>query len=819
MADDFDVYHKWLGIPRHEQPANYYRLLGLAVYESDPEVIQHAADRQCAYASSLREDPHGDLVPGLLEELVEAADCLLAPARKRLYDDGLRAGQDIERRNPEISPPSVPGNKAQRVAQEPSVATLADQKVTISTNAAKPEPSSPAAPQVVVAEPRTITPRRSTPRVKQRGYPWITVSAGGLAAILVLVAIVAWNRGDTRTEPAARDKPPAPQAAVPAEETTADNAATASASADTTVQPLASSADSTATRDAAVIDATAAAPTVAAESDLPARPQLAPSVVASNHSAESNNETPEATGPRAEPAADAPTASAVDVTSTSRGAVLREVWRNVPGNKVDEFEKYIAEHPQPSEMTSLDRFESPEDEADNYGQRLRGFLFPPTTGQYTFTIRANAEGLLYLNDAEHSDQRRRILEGEKVRLEASRAYAVEAFHKESTGKDNFSVSWTLPDGTVETPIPGERLSIAHHLPAAHERGFVALQVVSATASAGSTLQVLEDGKILASGKDTAGEEYRITLSTDIDRLTGLRLEAMPHDSLPGSGPGRAVAGRFALGEISASLLSAPNSDTAVPLAFHAAVDIGTGNEARLIDGKPDSVWRGNGHGEPASVVLVLAQPLQLTADTQLMLTIINRDSLGCFRLLGTAASRPLQAQVASTDSAARDLFVLHANLGGEDYTAPDGILWRKSALFDNLTFGHEGGRVVVEEDVQNPVQGSAIRGIQAFRAVVPNGTYGVTLYFAEYWSTAAGSRRFSIAAEQRPVVVNFDLLQAAGFAQPFTIPLRNVVVRDERLDIDFQPATPSSSTLLNAIRIQQVQPPSRDASGPMRVAK
>ncbi len=34
MSDpNFDPYHKWLGIPPDEQPANHYRLLGLELFE------------------------------------------------------------------------------------------------------------------------------------------------------------------------------------------------------------------------------------------------------------------------------------------------------------------------------------------------------------------------------------------------------------------------------------------------------------------------------------------------------------------------------------------------------------------------------------------------------------------------------------------------------------------------------------------------------------------------------------------------------------------------------------------------------------------
>ena len=44
-----DPYHKWLGIPPAEQPPNYYRLLGLALFESDPDVIDHATEQRIVH--------------------------------------------------------------------------------------------------------------------------------------------------------------------------------------------------------------------------------------------------------------------------------------------------------------------------------------------------------------------------------------------------------------------------------------------------------------------------------------------------------------------------------------------------------------------------------------------------------------------------------------------------------------------------------------------------------------------------------------------------------------------------------------------------
>ena len=41
MTESFDPYHKWLGIPPQDQPPHYYRLLGIELFESDPDVISN----------------------------------------------------------------------------------------------------------------------------------------------------------------------------------------------------------------------------------------------------------------------------------------------------------------------------------------------------------------------------------------------------------------------------------------------------------------------------------------------------------------------------------------------------------------------------------------------------------------------------------------------------------------------------------------------------------------------------------------------------------------------------------------------------------
>src|SRR5436190_2278458 len=83
---EFDPYHKRLGIPPHEQPPTYYRLLGIAAFTSDPDVIEHAAEKRMVLLRSIPAGPEFKAAQQLLSAITAAKHCLLVPKHKHEYD-------------------------------------------------------------------------------------------------------------------------------------------------------------------------------------------------------------------------------------------------------------------------------------------------------------------------------------------------------------------------------------------------------------------------------------------------------------------------------------------------------------------------------------------------------------------------------------------------------------------------------------------------------------------------------------------------------------------------------------------------------------
>ena len=82
-----------------------------------------------------------------------------------------------------------------------------------------------------------------------------------------------------------------------------------------------------------------------------------------------------------------------------------------------------------------------------------------------------------------------------------------------------------------------------------EAGWTVLDVVEAKSRGGATLDVRPDGSVVATGERAKTDVYTVVARTDLRKITGLRIEALPDESLPDKGPGRSGNGNFVLNEL------------------------------------------------------------------------------------------------------------------------------------------------------------------------------------------------------------------------------------------------------------------------------
>lgn len=147
--DQFDPYLKWLGIRQADQPPNLYRLLGLELFEADPDVITNAADARTAHLKSFQAGRYSRLSQKLLNEVAAAKVCLLNPGRKAEYDEALR--RELA---PPQPPPAPPSKTTGPIPQPPSPPALREispgigsleQRATTSSSVPPPLPARGAA--------------------------------------------------------------------------------------------------------------------------------------------------------------------------------------------------------------------------------------------------------------------------------------------------------------------------------------------------------------------------------------------------------------------------------------------------------------------------------------------------------------------------------------------------------------------------------------------------------------------------------------------------------------------------------------------------
>lgn len=174
-----------------------------------------------------------------------------------------------------------------------------------------------------------------------------------------------------------------------------------------------------------------------------------------------------------------------------------------------------------------------------------------------------------------------------------------------------------------------------------------LKPVEAKSKGGAELKVLKDNSIFVS-KPQETDTYDIVLPTNLKMITGLRLEAMADDKLPGKGPGLAQNGNFVVSEfrVKVSMMDTPSKTEVVELK-NADADFSQNNYVArsAIDTNEKTGWAvspqiGKTHTATFETAKDIKSPKEATLSVSISQQHGGKHVLGRFRVSATGSPRP-----------------------------------------------------------------------------------------------------------------------------------------------------------------------------------
>lgn len=212
----------------------------------------------------------------------------------------------------------------------------------------------------------------------------------------------------------------------------------------------------------------------------------------------------------------------------------------------------------------------------------------------------------------------------------------------------------------------------------HEANWTQLKPSKLESVGKAKLALQADNSILVSGPKPDKDSYKLDITGELKNVVGLRIEALPDASLPAQGPGRAGNGNFVITEVIAQIRRADGKMQEVKFAAaRASIE-----QASHADGNPHKAWtaaaaidgdaKGEqwgwailpGTGQPQSLLLTLAEPMQIDVGDALQIELKQNlgngsHTLGKFRVSTTAKAEALQAPL-GTATPAKELVDLLA---------------------------------------------------------------------------------------------------------------------------------------------------------------
>jgi hypothetical protein len=198
-------------------------------------------------------------------------------------------------------------------------------------------------------------------------------------------------------------------------------------------------------------------------------------------------------------------------------------------------------------------------------------------------------------------------------------------------------------------------------------------------TSGATLTKQADKSVLAAGVKSENDVYIVTTKTSLNKLTGLRIEALPDASLPQGGPGRDPYGNFLLTGVEATIAPATEPSKTQAFTFRdirvndsayriEVRDFFSNNLSNVATDRPAG-WFVNATGDEGGrvlrqAVLIPAAPLVPSGDSILTIKLKQQggalcQSIGRFRLSVTDIAEP--ARIVSVSANQRRWLEMAAN--------------------------------------------------------------------------------------------------------------------------------------------------------------
>jgi hypothetical protein len=185
----------------------------------------------------------------------------------------------------------------------------------------------------------------------------------------------------------------------------------------------------------------------------------------------------------------------------AQGVIVREVWTTI--NSIQALKDAIAAGTPPNVVTGHTAFEAPSNFAENYSQRMSGWLIPPTSGSYIFFVASDDGCQLYLStddspanlgtdpiatistwvgsrewnggwtaDAGNREIYNNNSSAIPTDLVAGKSYYVEVLMNEGTSGDNLAVGWVTPGKTVDVNVEPPDVAAVELIPGSALAGYL-----------------------------------------------------------------------------------------------------------------------------------------------------------------------------------------------------------------------------------------------------------------------------------------------------------------------------------------------------------